>query len=328
MASKRIEWIDLAKGFCIFLVVFHHTSRLTCVSYPFTQQIQMFRMPLYFILSGLFFKQYEGFVGFLKRKINKLLIPFLFFYIVTSSGPYWLLHHESEWPYFCEYGPIFNMAIWFLLCLFEVNVLFYLVQWVAGAVSGRLKTAIVLVLAIIGGLIGLTLSVCHLRIPCFVDTAFTALPFFAFGWWLRSHTQFLTYEVNLYRDVPLLVVCGVVVWLFASNVQYMTNTFAPEGIWSIHLTGIAGTIMVLTLARMIKHLPLFSFWGRYSIIILCTHLVIVTALTFKLKSYLVGGALFGAVLVITLTVCHFLILFMKRYMPHVTAQKDVLKIQD
>lgn len=66
--KNRIVWIDLAKGFCIMLVVFHHVASVLGVSYPFDVQARGFRMPLYFILSGLFFKQYEGFLGFLKEK--------------------------------------------------------------------------------------------------------------------------------------------------------------------------------------------------------------------------------------------------------------------
>ena len=31
-------------------------------------------------------------------------------------------------------------------------------------------------------------------------------------------------------------------------------------------------------------------------------------------------------LAVTLLICHLLILFMRKYMPHITAQKDVIKI--
>ena len=100
-ATKRIGWIDLAKGICIVLVVFNHVNVALQISYPLTPQINSFRMPLYFVLSGLFFKQYEGFVGFLKRKTNKLLIPFLFFLLATSVIPYALLHHELRYGSSC-----------------------------------------------------------------------------------------------------------------------------------------------------------------------------------------------------------------------------------
>ena len=75
----RIDFIDLAKGFCIIMVVYYHVYTKVYPPSPIDGAISIFRMPLYFFLSGLFFKTYEGFCGFLKRKINKLLIPFLFF---------------------------------------------------------------------------------------------------------------------------------------------------------------------------------------------------------------------------------------------------------
>ena len=83
--KQRIQYIDLAKGFCILLVVASHILAFYRTQLPYDSVLKCFRMPLYFFLSGVFFKQYENFGGFVKRKINKLLIPFLFFYIPTIT---------------------------------------------------------------------------------------------------------------------------------------------------------------------------------------------------------------------------------------------------
>ena len=79
-SAKRIEFVDLTKGFCICLVVLLHVfgeSGGTAFN-----TLNLFMMPLYFILSGLVFKQYSGFQEFFKKKTNKLLIPFLFTYFI------------------------------------------------------------------------------------------------------------------------------------------------------------------------------------------------------------------------------------------------------
>lgn len=55
MATQRIDFIDLAKGVCIFLVVIGHCG--VPINIP---GFEIVRMPLYFILSGLFFKDYGG----------------------------------------------------------------------------------------------------------------------------------------------------------------------------------------------------------------------------------------------------------------------------
>ena len=328
--TKRIEWIDLAKGICIVLVVFHHVTVTTNLDFPLSDALSSFRMPLYFILSGLFFKLYEGFWGFLKRKVNKLLIPFLFFLITTSIIPFWIAHQGNSLVYFFNdlYGPVYNFAIWFLLCLFEINIVFYLIQWVSGKVTKRYQTHLVLVVSAMLGCGGLFLAAKEIMIPLYVGTTMTALPYFAFGWWLRRHTHFLSSPVNLKVDLPMIVICILIVALLGVYVTYCYNSIPREGLATAHLCGIAGTMMVLTVAKIIKHIPFVSFWGRYSIIILCTHQLVVFALSYALSRWLPDGWVLSLlVFVITMFVCHFLIIFMKRYMPHVTAQKDVLKVQ-
>ena len=54
--KKRIDFVDLAKGCCIILVVIGH-----CGVSKNIPGYEIVRMPLYFILSGLFFKDYGGF---------------------------------------------------------------------------------------------------------------------------------------------------------------------------------------------------------------------------------------------------------------------------
>lgn len=67
--QQRIEFIDLAKGICISLVVYQHVYMGD--PNPKLMEFQdYFRMPLYFILSGLFFKTYEGFTSFTHKSFR------------------------------------------------------------------------------------------------------------------------------------------------------------------------------------------------------------------------------------------------------------------
>ena len=309
-------------------MVFQHVSVALDIDYPLKAQFTSFRMPLYFILSGLFFKQYNGFIGFLKRKTNKLLIPFLFFLLTTSVIPFAIINHESSLKLFFSdmNGPVYNFAIWFLLCLFEINLLFYLIQWAVGNLKTKHQDIIVLAISLLLGFCGLGLGVAQVKNPMYLCTMLTALPFFVFGWWLRRHTNFLTQPFNYRRDVPLIIVYLGIVATCAYRVIYAFNSVPREGVPFIYLCGIAGTMLVLTISKFIKRIPFVSFWGRYSIIVLCTHQVIVIAMGGLLHSFLSGIPLFIAVLASTLFICHLLIIFMKKYMPHVTAQKDVIRI--
>ena len=78
--GKRIDFVDLTKGVCIILVVMAHIGG-AFDKLDKDSMLSCFRMPLYFFISGVFFKSYEGLLGFIIRKINKLIIPFLFFYL-------------------------------------------------------------------------------------------------------------------------------------------------------------------------------------------------------------------------------------------------------
>lgn len=328
-SNKRIVWIDLAKGICILLVVLSHVAEWVRVEIAFSNQLSSFRMPLYFVLSGLFFKQYEGFWGFVKRKVNKLLIPFVFFLLTTSVVPYAVVNQENSLYLFFtkQNGPVYNFAIWFLLCLFEINVLFYAIQVLSHKFVSNYRLACVILISILFGAIGLVLGVKECRLPLYIGTTFTAIPFFAFGWWLRNYTGFLPSPVSTIRDVTIVILCALIVVFAADRVIYSSNFIPPgNGFAFVHLCGIAGTMMVLVLAKMLKSLPLISFWGRYSIIILCTHQIAIMAVDYLLSNTFSGSLLLLMVFLLTILICHVLILFMRRYMPHVTAQKDLIRI--
>lgn len=51
-STSRIEYVDLSKGIAIFLMVLCHTG----VHNHFTQWVYAFHMPLFFIVSGMLFK--------------------------------------------------------------------------------------------------------------------------------------------------------------------------------------------------------------------------------------------------------------------------------
>ena len=194
MANNRIEYIDLAKGICIILVVAVHVFAYYQVSMPAGYFIRSFLLPLYFFLSGVFFKTYGSFGVFLKKKTNKLLIPFAFFYLTLSVFISIFLYR-----YFgivIEYAQNFdiipaltefitrenfpNSPIWFLLSLFEISIIFYFCHYIADK-CGKNSQKVLIALSMGIGMLGLLLSVFKVNIPMFIDSSMTALPFFYDG---------------------------------------------------------------------------------------------------------------------------------------------------
>lgn len=97
MEEKRYEWVDIAKGIGIILVVYGHTLRgvenanLSLNKdffYVNDSSIYSFHMPLFFVLSGLFFVKSLNKYNFKKLLIEKtktILYPFVIWSILQTS---------------------------------------------------------------------------------------------------------------------------------------------------------------------------------------------------------------------------------------------------
>ena len=104
---KRLVWIDDAKAIGIFLVILAHTQIWGSV----TDWISVFRMPLFFFLSGYLFSFQRNSDGklFARKRFKQIVIPYIFINIITYL--FWLLvssHYgvsadEQLTPW---YGPI------------------------------------------------------------------------------------------------------------------------------------------------------------------------------------------------------------------------------
>lgn len=106
------------------------------------------RIPLYFCLSGLFFKEYNGFRDFITRKFNKLIIPFIF----LPTFPFALceigLHYErSIKTYLLMSIEPYNYPLWFLRCLFVTYILYFLFQKITKRLSLTIQTISIFLIA-------------------------------------------------------------------------------------------------------------------------------------------------------------------------------------
>lgn len=341
---KRIEWIDTAKGICILLVVINHLCIYANVleemdNYLIRQSINFFtsfRMPLYFFLSGLFFKTYGGGIPFLKKKINKILIPFLFFYVLTADFIPQVFYSLSDRPllginnltfmgqmhdicYDCCQAT--NGPIWFLLCLFEVNILFCCVN-----VIYKENVELIYTLSVLFGINGLLLSYFDIRLPLTFSTSFTCLPFFAFGHYIRNSTSILYNSMIDKYLISCSIVCAIFLWLVARHVVFYKNEFYHSSYFTAHICGIVGTMMILFLSKYLGRIPIVTYYGKYSIITLCTHYplyVLYDNLIFC-HILLYGWCKVAVSFFLILLSEMVLIPFAIKYLPYVTAQKDLI----
>ena len=316
----RIEFIDLAKGVCIILVVMFHVG----IDIP---HLDIIRMPLYFIISGLFYKPYDSITSFCIKKTNKILIPFISFYILSYSIFYILKYVVTDIP-LLDNGlqdvfiahHIFNTPIWFLLCLYWVSLLFNTLWYL-------LKNKYLLLFAVFSiGFIGNLLRSHGIWLPLFIDSSFSALPFYYIGFLLKQSRILLPNKLDK-LCLPISIVLFLVTILVARltdihlDVQYNNVPILS------YLVSTIGVIAVLLLCKHFRYIPIVSYFGRFSIIILLTHNLVYSFIK-------VAGDKLGLIfpgfewiqLVAVLIASLLLIQLCKKYIPMLVAQKDLIKI--
>lgn len=325
--KKRIAFIDLAKGICIIEIVIGHSGFSLFDKIP---GLSIAAMPLFFIMSGMFTNIQNNWSTFIIKKINSILIPFLFFYTLGYVGFYLiqvftpnLLITDARGIFdMFNNRQFFNGPIWFLLCLFWCNVIFYTISLYIPKDSIRI--ILVCLLGVLGWYMG---NVQHLFIPLFIDVAFTALPFFTFGYYLRKTDILYPNKYDKYNMLFTIILWAIAIVL--TKTTHFRLSFHYNGLegWSTYIISITSALSILFFCKIIKHIPLVSYMGRYSLILLCTHHMIYRPVKVILDRMGFDGELLSiAVAVITLLLSTALIPLCIKYIPWFTAQKDLIKL--
>ena len=140
---KRIEYIDIARGIGILLVVLAHND-FGFISQYGHEVIYSFHMPLFFFLSGYFVKTDISFLEFFKKRFHSLLKPFLFtlFLIYFTSVSFEKMAFGTALRRIGKslYGTgvyIDWVQLWFLPNLFVVSLYAFLFIVLVGKLNNR-----------------------------------------------------------------------------------------------------------------------------------------------------------------------------------------------
>lgn len=206
MENQRISWIDIAKGIGIICVVAGHCFVTEAI---ISRWIFSFHMPLFFFLSGYCFKfyKYDSLIKLIKSKSHTLILPYIYFWIVGFSITLLITEWRNKitfWGMIKDFYQAYpslinNTSIWFLICLFIVTVVFYIIKKVAIWIK---NPYIIPFLIVMSGLFGFLITVIKEildkplasggfkmpgeRLPLTIDTAMTALVFYAMGYYFEK----------------------------------------------------------------------------------------------------------------------------------------------
>lgn len=335
--KQRVAFIDLAKGICISLVVLWHVFGDLSVNIDIIQIMFFFRMPLYFILSGLFFKTYEGMFSFIKKKTNKLIIPFLFSFVIITIPSIFFMDRNNGVDttissFYEEKGRLTLGLVpssWFLVCLFIVNLYFYSLF-----IFSKTNIRVISLFCVLFGVSGYLMSVYGFYFPLWFDTSLTVMPFFLCGYITRNYSNIL-YEEFMKKHI-LLFLLSLSALLFTYyvlehrqlvSIYFFHNHYGMK-IISLYLGGISGSYCILLISKYLRKVPLLSYIGRYSIVVLLTHqplLFIIRNVFYQLGLSQVGLVANFIIFIIILLLSVPIINFCIRFLPYCFAQKDIWK---
>lgn len=197
--SERISWLDNLKAVAIFFVVLEHTIGLPQTWY---RLIFAFHMPIFFWMSGLLLNEqtlHLPFSRFVRTRAVKLLIPYLFFALLSYTAWLFLFRHFGTQadldisPVRSLLGIVYgngiqnwmpwNTALWFFLCLFVTEIIFYCL---ARLRSQRVLAGVLGLLAVIGYIDTWLNPPTGFRLPWNMDIALTTVVFYGMGYLSRK----------------------------------------------------------------------------------------------------------------------------------------------
>lgn len=274
--EPRIEWVDYAKAIGILLVVYGHIARgLYKAGLAFDPGIfalvdsivYSFHMPLFFFLSGLFFRhsfQRHGGRDLILCKIDTIVYPYLLWSLLQGGIEAGLSSHTNGGVTFSEVFSLLwspRAQFWFLYALF-------IVFCVATALYSAFKEKIALPLFALSALAYVWQDALPAgRILGFVENN---LVFFMFGTVLSAHIG--NGGLSSLRSVlvlALMFVSGQYLFHFELGLNYMDKG------WASLLLALVSILFIAALSLRLAKKPNSSivFIGASSMAIYLMHVI-------------------------------------------------------
>lgn len=322
---QRIDFIDKIKGVCIILVIYSH---ILGDLFEGARFIFCFHMPIFFCLSGLFFKPYTCYKEFLRRKVNTLLVPFVFFYIISYSlfflkkAAFGSIQNFSIWDFL--YGEqMFNISLWFLLSLFIISNIMYGIHYLKSSIVKLLVVAIL-------GMIGYVGALFNFGNLLFFMASLTSLPFYYLGWILRENGYLERRNTWEFGIGLCFLFVGLVIAFISSTpprLLYFNNTIMEGNIFEIYITSVSLVSgLMIVLKYLLKRGKFISWIGNNSIVLLVLHMLFTPFIYPIVSIFIQGNSMYFCSFFIDITLCIISIPIVTRFIPAFIGKKELFKI--
>lgn len=272
--EERIDYLDIAKEIGIISMIIGHTMYISNVIIQF---IFSFHMPLFFILSGYFYRKRDISLS-IRNDIKRLALPYLIASILICAWYGILAVRWNNTNIFTsevfaafygsgsEHSSLYMSdvptigAIWFLLALFWCKN-------VSNAVYFFSRSTIVRYASIVGISISAMLIDVHLiNLPFAILPGLSASIFFIIGIYVKEN------GLNKF-----LIIFSIVCWTISLRYSYMNMATCHYGIYPLDIIGgCGGTLCVIYLSKLLQNTKIgmiLKWFGINSLCILIFHFI-------------------------------------------------------
>lgn len=290
-SAERIEWVDVAKGIAILLMIIgHEIGNLNIHALIFS-----FHMPLFFILSGYTSSRVDNWQKFIRKAKKSFthvwLLAVLMVILLGIESLFFLKGFHLANFYSSVLGGLFwgsNVpsiglmgvgVMWFLFVFFWAKLLFDMLQVL---LKDAQIGAILLIMS------GLSYLFCN-GFKHFLPQALDIVPFAALFMWIGAASKKLI-EKGFNRYLKLIVGILLIYWLvclvFHIYIELSIRHY-PLFIVCI-LEAAAGTLLVCLLSKWIvtfKWANTLRVIGQHTLAVLCIHHLDLYWIDWGLKIY-------------------------------------------
>ena len=284
----RKKYIDIARGIAIILMIIGHVTE-----HGWKRNIIFsFHMPLFIIISGMFYKD-RSFKELFTNMVKKLIIPYLITIFCTDfiqnfilDKNYSIIHLLIDYikQIALSYSYLkFNTNIksvevlWFIPFLVLIRIIFYLLKK-----ATKNNDILLITYCILISYIGYILGIKGKWLPFSADISMSCIMLYCLGY-LISKYDLLKKIINKKKILILIFIIWILGIKFGA-IEIAVRRY-PNGLYSF-LSAICGSIIIIKLSMLIEQKTkilskVLSWYGKNSIYILLFHYIEFVTINYK-----------------------------------------------
>ena len=297
--AVRLDWVDLAKGIAMVLIIFAHTmewlSSQIGVSLYLLPIIYSFHVPLFFFISGFLFSSNKPIKVFAKKTVLSFIVPYVTFACATLLADFVkknILKSEGDINLLSETKQLFFQnhydTLWFLLVLMFVEIIAFVICRIKNV---KIIAALTVVFAVVAGLYYRFINI---KLIWSIDEIFYVLPLFMVGYLVRKSG--ICEKILIIRYTPIYLLLGVLFgWLnlrLNPNIKFVNMFKCHFGYISLfYLSAIFSILFVLCLCVKMERIKPLNYIGRNSMIYYGFHIIILVFVLHFIMPHFDGSVL-------------------------------------